>query len=302
MNNKTPLYKALSLAIATTKLPIITLYQISVLLCELFSSKVFQGTQVNIRRINFPDQAYLFKQIRSLEKLGILQPNKNFPKNSVYTIFGRQIISPEEMICFVDPFAYISHLSAMEYHGLTDRFPNDIFYSTPPPKDWKNFAQKKMDGDCKDFLDEYLTSGLPLLTKTKFTKINKKPIRKYSSIHQGAFKKIKDRYLRVSTIGRTFLDMLREPRFCGGINHAIDVFRKYGHQYEKLIINEFDRNSNSIEKTRAGFILEEICKIHNPRMESWASKVQRGGSRKLDPYSDYSPDYSERWCLSINNE
>jgi predicted transcriptional regulator of viral defense system len=302
LTKKTPVFKALSLAIENTKLPIITLYQVSVLLCELYFAKVFQGNKVDIRRLNFPDRAYLFKQIRSLDKLGILHPNKNFPKNSVYSIFGRQIISPEETVCFVDPFAYISHLSAMEYHGLTDRLPNDIFYSTPPPKEWKEFAQKKMYEDCKNFLDEYITSGLPLLTKIAFTKINKRPIRKYSSIHQGAFKNIKDRYLRVSTIGRTFLDMLREPRFCGGINHVIDIFKKYGPQYKDLIISEFDRQGNLIEKARVGFILEEFCKITDQKIEAWALRVQRGGSRKLDPYSEYNSNYSERWCLSINNE
>lgn len=302
MGNKTPLIKALSLSIAATSLPIITLYQVSVLLCELYSTKMSQGTQVNIRRLNFPDRAYLFKQIRSLDQLGILQPNKNFPHKGVYGIFGVHTISPEEIICMVDPFAYISHLSAMEYHGLTDRFSNDIFYSTPPPKDWNVFAQKKMEKDCKNFLDEYLNSGLPHLVKITFPKLNKRPLRKYSSVHQGAFKSIRNRHLRVSTMGRTFLDMLREPRFCGGINHVIDIFKKYGPQYKDLIVSEFDRHGNLIEKTRAGFILEEYCKIKNPKIETWALKVQRGGSRKLDPYSEYSPNYSERWCLSLNNE
>lgn len=159
-----------------------------------------------------------------------------------------------------------------------------------------------MKKDCEGFLEEYLENDLPSLTKASFSKANKRPVNKYSSVHQGAFKAIKDKNLRVATIGKTFLDMLREPKLCGGINHVIEVFKNHAHQYDNLIINELDRHGNLMEKTRAGYILEEVCNIQNPKIGLWAERVQRGGSRKLDSHSEYSSNYSERWCLSINNE
>lgn len=40
----------------------------------------------------------------------------------------------EEVVCSVDPFCYVSHLSAMEYHGLTNRMPTLLFISSPRPR------------------------------------------------------------------------------------------------------------------------------------------------------------------------
>ncbi len=51
---------------------------------------------------------------------------------------------------------------------------------------------------------------------------------------------------------------------------------------------------------RAGYILDERLNIKNDRIEAWTKYAQRGGSRKLDPSSDYIPEWSEKWCISIN--
>ena len=94
--------------------------------------------------------------------------------------------------------------------------------------------------------------------------------------------------------------MVREPIRCGGIRHVIDVYKNHGPQYKNLIIDELDQHGNKIEKVRVGYLLEEICKLKDERIERWLSFVERGGSRKLDPAAEYRPVYSERWCLSIN--
>jgi predicted transcriptional regulator of viral defense system len=160
-----------------------------------------------------------------------------------------------------------------------------------------------MEKDCKGFLDDYLKCQLPQLITIKFDKIQKTQITRYSSIHQGAFKNVEGRKLRVSTIGRTFLDMLRKPDYCGGIRHIMDAFSTFGPQYKRLIIDELDRHGNAIEQARAGYLLEECCHIKDDeKIEQWAKRVQRGGSRKLDPEGPYREIYSERWCLSINVE
>jgi predicted transcriptional regulator of viral defense system len=154
--------------------------------------------------------------------------------------------------------------------------------------------------DSKEKLNEYFDSKLPGLTKIKIRTIEKTPIVSYASIHQGAFKKIEGRSLRVSTSGRTFLDMVRKPDYCGGMRHVLEVYSKFAKEHRQLIISEIDRHGNLIEKTRAGYILEEICKIKDETIENWAKKVQRGGSRRLDPQSEYSENYSAKWSLSIN--
>jgi predicted transcriptional regulator of viral defense system len=97
--------------------------------------------------------------------------------------------------------------------------------------------------------------------------------------------------------------MVRKPELCGGIYNVLDAYMEYAKRYLNLILDEINRNGNKIEKVRAGYILEERCDIkNNPIIESWKTFAQRGGSRKLDPDSEYDPEYSETWCLSINIE
>ena len=109
---------------------------------------------------------------------------------------------------------------------------------------------------------------------------------------------MRDKSLRVAMVGRTFLDMLREPTLCGGINHVIEVYKEFASRYEPVILETLERNGTLIEKTRAGYLLAEVCGLKNHVFDNWAKKVQRGGSRKLDPHGEYSPKYSEKWCLS----
>jgi predicted transcriptional regulator of viral defense system len=94
--------------------------------------------------------------------------------------------------------------------------------------------------------------------------------------------------------------MLRNPELCGGIQHVIDVYKEYGKQYLRFILDEIDMHGNGIEKARAGYVLETQLGTRDPRIDTWQSTVQRGGSRKLDPSAEYSSYFSERWALSLN--
>ena len=161
-------------------------------------------------------------------------------------------------------------------------------------------AGEKMKKDLGRFLRKYSSLTLPKLTRIGFEKVKRRPIVRYSSIHYGAFKNIKGRKMRVSTVGRTFLDMVREPGNCGGMRHVIAVYSEFAKAYKDLIIDEVGRHGKKIEKSRAGYLLEEHCGIKDQRILDWLTDVQRGGSRKLDPHEEYSNEYSERWCISLN--
>ncbi len=279
--------------------PIITEYQLGVLLFSYYRLTLLFDDSLQQKTTLTPYKT--FHQIReNLLALAVLKPKKDFPREWVYNIVGKAEASPEEIVCCVDPFAYMSHLSAMAYHGLTNRIPKTLFVTTPPGPMWQKFAKQKMQKDIGQRLHQYLNAGLPRLVQVKMEKVHKRPVNKYGSVHQGAFKRIRGSQLRVATIGRTFLDMLREPALCGGITHVMEVFRENAPKYEPLIVETIDRNGTLIEKARAGYILEELCKVRNPAIDRWAKSAQRGGSRKLDPHSEYSPNYSERWSLSLN--
>ena len=278
---------------------IITEYQLAVLLFNQYRLTLLFDDSLQQKTTQTPYKT--FQRLREdLLGLAVLTPTKDFPREKVYNIVGKAEPSPEEIVCSVDPFAYISHLSAMAYHGLTNRIPKTVFLTTPPTPMWQKFARQKMQKDIGERLRQYLNAGLPKLVQVKMEKVQKRPISRYASAHRGAFKSVKGKELRTATIGRTFLDMLRGPALCGGIGHVIEVFRENATKYEPLIVETIDRHGTLIEKARAGYILEELCKVQNPTVDKWARTAQRGGSRKLDPHSEYSPHYSERWSLSLN--
>lgn len=267
--------------------PIVTGYELGVLI----------ATQMTDR----PTSLSLYKEIAHiLSSFGLISPAKGFKAGTVFQLFGRNKPRPMEVACSVDPFAYVSHLSAMEYHGITDRFSKILYLSTPPNSEWKEQAAARMDKDLKELKGVYLAAKLPPLRFHKLERIDGVRVELMRRSHRGAFKTIKSPSIRVAMVGRTFLDMLREPELCGGMQHVVDTYREYAIRYQKLIIDEVNKHGTSVEQARAGYLLEVVCGLSDPFINAWASKVQRGGSRKLDPQAEYAPVYSKRWALSVN--
>ena len=238
--------------------------------------------------------------VESLHKVRLLTPLEATDMQHAYQVFGRSKATPAEIVCGLDPFAYVSHLSAMEHHGLTDRFPQILYMTRPTATDWRSQAKERMAKDLGDRVDAFIASGLPRLTQPKINRIGSVAIHFCERSQLGAFRLVPDSSLRVATIGRVFLDMLREPVLCGGIQHVIDIYRAEAGQYFKLIVDEVDRHGQPIDKVRTGYVLTEVCSLHDERVDSWQKFAQRGGSRKLDPDGEYVATYSERWMLSIN--
>jgi hypothetical protein len=94
--------------------------------------------------------------------------------------------------------------------------------------------------------------------------------------------------------------MIHLPDLCGGLRHVIDVYGEQGEKYFTLVFQEIDSHGGPIDKIRAGYLLSEVAEVGDPLLDKWLKHVQRGGSRKLDANAEYSPVFSEKWCLSIN--
>jgi len=292
---------ALTLSLGKLYQPVVTTYQISVILFQLYQAKAYEGQALPRIEKDAPTPLDLKRVTNQLLTNGVIQPHKNFP-SAVFSLLGQQPTAPE-VACVLDPFAYLSHLSAMEYHGLTERLPAVLFLSSPSPKDWQQFALARMTKELgEQKLESYRSAGLPALSKPRFDKIERHVVKVYSSSHLGAFIAIRDRALRVATLGRTFLDMLREPDLCGGIYHILEVFEAHAATYLRLITDEIEQHGTKIDKVRAGYILDERLGLTSSALERWQADMQRGGSRKLYAKGEYSPRFSERWGLSINIE
>ena len=293
---KLPIKQALTDMLSGCSQPVITSYDLGVMVHNLYLAGKYQGQPLFVRK-EVPELSEMTVAIKDLLSNRILEPFKRF--RSVYKIFGKDVVNEEDVVCSINPFAYISHLSAMEYHGLTEKIPRVLIYSAPDNKTWKSLAQKKMQKDYTDNLKNILTP----LSFIQINKFGKKNLILFRSASSGSYINVKNRPFRVSSIGRTFLDMIRRPDLCGGIYTVIQAYENFGEQYLGLILDEIDRHGNKIEKVRAGYILEDRCIIKNDlRIEKWKIHAQRGGSRKLDPNNVYSSVYSEPWCLSINIE
>lgn len=273
-------------ALSTIKIPALSTYELAKLLFQLGLFAESQSPKT--------DYNDLLKTILELHLLSASSVA------NVYLLFGRTSTPPAEIACSIDHFAYVSHLSAMEHHGITDRFSKVLYMTRPSASTWKQQAKERMEKDLGEELGHYLKLELPPLKRHNLDKINKTPIHFEERSQLGAFRNVSDSTLRVATIGRVFLDMIREPELCGGIQHILDVYKKEAHRYLKFIVDEIDRHGKAIDKVRAGYILEEVCKLSHPILEQWVSFAQRGGSRKLNPKEEYTHTHSERWELSIN--
>ncbi|MGM7448008.1 UNVERIFIED_ORG: hypothetical protein DFO82_1316 [Idiomarina abyssalis] len=293
------LTKAMTLSLGNLNFPVFTQYHLGKLLFGLYKEKHFRGEPLIKIQKDYPDSRDFTRITNRLLAEGILSEYRGMP-NTVFTLLGRELDSIEDISCTIDPFCYLSHLSAMDYHGITDRIPSKLFLSSPSPKEWKATALKRMELDLKEDLNTYIECGLPRLRRVNFKRVGKQEVSVLHSSHLGAYKNVRGRNFRVSTVGRTFLDMLRNPELCGGMNHVIDVFSEFANQYLRLITDEIDANGRAIDKVRAGYILDEVVGVKNETVASWVHFAQRGGSRKLDHSTEYIPQWSDKWCISIN--
>ena len=294
------LTKAVSLHLGSIPHGVVTRYELGTLVYQLYRTKKFQGQRIRITK-DAPQPQDLSNVIKQLLGQGILSPDRDFPSHRVFRILGKKVVPAEVIACVVDPFAFVSHLSAMDYHGLTDRLPRSLYLSSPVEERWRDLATQRTQRDCEGFSGEYLMSGFPRLQRMAMREISQRPIRRRGvSDSLGAYRKVRERSFRVATIGRTFLDMIRDPALCGGIRHVLDVFEQHAQSYLRLIIDEVEQHGNAIDKVRAGYILDERCSVEHQGIERWKQYVQRGGSRKLDAQGDYSSEFSEEWALSIN--
>lgn len=283
--------------------PIVTAYQLGRIIFSLYQAGSFRGEKLNIKQY-IPQRTRYKSLVKALESSGVLRESFDISHPEIFAVLAQHAATAEELACSIDPFCYVSHLSAMEYHGFTDRLPKVLFLSAPDSSRWRDLATEKMKKDFGEAYPTYLQTGFPRLRHLSVKKIAKKIISVYTSKNydSGAYVTAQGKSLRVSSIGRTFLDMIRQPELCGGIYHVLDIYRQNAERYLRLVADEVQRHGTIIDKVRVGYILDERLKLSHPAIESWIINVQRGGSRKLVAENPYTPLFSEKWGISINIE
>ncbi len=278
--------------------PVISNYELARRIFRLLRQGEINGQSLRIAP-RLARRSDLYVAINGLLRRGTLKLDKALP-GSVHRLVDRSQSDPEAVVCAIDPFGFISHLSAMAFHGLTNRLPALVFFTSLQPARWRVAADERMVRDLGSELDLYVRQALPLLGRPVLAQAQGVTVKRVMTSQAGGYRDAREGTLRVSTVGRTFLDMLRRPELCGGMSHVVEIYESRGVEFSSLIINEVDRHGGAIDRMRAGYLLEERCALYDPRVEAWRNEAQRGGSRKLDPKADYSSTYSERWQLSLN--
>jgi predicted transcriptional regulator of viral defense system len=295
--------EAMPRALKETGRAVTTEYELFLLLRQLYLTKEYEGQRFRIRKAK-PAVADGYRLINELtgdewaREAHALEVDRDF-KSGVYRVLAVPDQPADEVCCEVDPFCYVSHLSAMQYHGLTNRTPVELTLTTPARGLWNKLRDARMADDYGDDLGEP-DVVVPFKQYSFEDKVRNRVVQRHESRHPGEWRQIRDKAVRVATIGQTFLDMLDKSNWCGGIHHVLEVWENEARTYLEEIVAAVNRAPTAMIKVRAGYLLEEKLEIRDKRIAEWARYAQRGGSRRLDPEAPYQPVFSEKWMISLN--
>jgi hypothetical protein len=276
--------------------PVIALHEFNEHLYQLYQDKTYEGVPVGKIQTDEPDARILSETLSEMIHQGILLPAID---GYVWQISNRDISTAQQQVCCLTPYSHLSCLSAMEWHGLTDRIPHVLHVTQA-----KLSAARKLHEVYLRTRFPALKTVLPLLPRgyVPHGKIDGKTLIQHATTRYRPRPELHGSGgVRVTTLGETFLDMLRYPDLCGGYSHVEDVFRERAAEYLPVIVKTVDKEGTGIDKARTGYMLEEVCGLSHRTIEKWKDTVQRGGSRRLVSSNPYKNVFSEVWCISINN-
>ena len=288
--SKTRAESYLANAIKLESLPAITPFAF---FCKL-QTMYGEGKNLYLKH-NSPNSADYKRFIKQLYKSGSIRYDTDYGTRLIRVLDVSEQ-SPEDIVCLADSLCYISHLSAMQRWGLTDRSPKSLMFTRPDRKTATATYAEIMEQSSYPLPPKHLRLHHIVHPDT----VRRTSIQVFESKNTGAYAKIPGTNTQVATIGQTFLDMLQHPSRCGGMPHVLDVFDEHAVRWSNEIINAVETCNSSLVKSRAGYIMEERLGVSDNIIDSWKMFSQRGGSRKLDPGKDYQPIYSDTWMISIN--
>lgn len=231
----------------------------------------------------------------NLKKTGVIGADRDYGAR-IIRVLTVSDLPAEDIVCLVDPTCYVSHLSAMQRWGLTDRNPGALLLTRPDRKAAQAQLQKYMgDALCGDEENPF-----PPRVISHPKRVRRRTVSVYETRTYGAYIQNRGSDVRVSTVGQTFLDTLQKPDLCGGMAHVLDVWREHAPTYLDEIVAAVDTATSGLVKSRAGYIIEEFLGLGHPDIEPWKALGQRGSSRKLDPSKEFAPTFSETWMISLN--
>lgn len=259
---------------------------------------IYKAGSVKYLRTELPSRVDLRRVRSQLRSAGIIRQDKDY--KSHWRIVDKADLSADEIVCSVDPFCHVAHLSALQRYGLSNRRPERLILVEPTPQMRRRMLHKQMEQEYGSFL----TSAEYDIEPAKAVKhpiiVRDRPVMISTTKYPHEQVPIRGTLSRIATIGQAFLDTLESPEMNGGMSHVLEVWSEHAAIYLEEIIERVGRCERSICKVRAGYILEERIGVRDRRVSTWSGCAQRGSSRVLDPSRPFAPIFSEKWMLSIN--
>ncbi|WP_426734104.1 type IV toxin-antitoxin system AbiEi family antitoxin domain-containing protein [Myxococcus faecalis] len=207
------------------------------------------------------------------------------------------VLDEDEVLMEVQPFAALSHLTALYFHQLTEEFPQEAHMVLPSSKE----GGLRPPGVSEE---EWVTGRLSILGHQP-DRIAGRPVYwhrlAYAPAELGTAEYRPRSYpVRVTIPERTVLDGLMHPEWCGGLQNVLKAWVASRDTLDvPTVVELVDSMDKALLRQRAGFVLESLGLTH-PDLDSWAATSKRGGSSRLAGAEPFSREYSERWNLSLN--
>ena len=207
-------------------------------------------------------------------------------------------VDETEILGEINPYAALSHRSALAYHGLTDELPTTLTALLPrdgladllPPgttsEDWEGLTPPPGG-----------RPGTIRARPVRWTTIGRARFFGAALYHRQGYPQ------RVTDRERTLLDALLDPELAGGMENVLAAWARGRDQVALDSLVEYtERFDSGLLQQRVGFLLDELGLAH-PALARWRERAQRrgrGGSSKLVSAAPYGAVYSERWNLALN--
>ena len=172
----------------------------------------------------------------------------------------------------VNPY-YVSHWSALNYHGLSEQTPPNVYITTTKPRNRKKILNVSF---------VFVTVSKPKMFGIKTIKIENHPV-------------------NISSVEKTIVDCLDHPEHCGGIK---EIAKTIYFEHENLdftsIVKMARMMRNKTILKRLGYILEIFS--FEQYLDSFRPKDVSKGYSKLDPKLPKKGKINEKWKLYVNSK
>lgn len=276
--------------------PVLSNYEIFAIL-----TRIYKDGDARYLRGDKPNHD-IFRRTRALLVAeGIIRSDNDY--HPLYRVISKSDAAAEDIACSVDPYCYISHMSAMQRYGLTNRRPEALFLTEPTAALKRQLVKTEAPSGNIQFDNDLDRFNGPAERPTAVRhpgSVRGRRLEILSTKHVGEQVAIKGTLARIATIGQTFLDMLDEPARCGGMAHILEIWSEHVRTYLDDVLTTIDGAPKPILKVRAGYILEERLGVTDSRVAAWSALAQRGSSRVLVAGEPFASEFSEKWMLSLN--